>query len=52
MFSLLWHKSVKISLKRRRAVVVSSFIFASVAFGFCVVAIYQPIFRMASPVSP
>ena len=50
MFSLLWHKSIKFSLKRRRAVIVISFILTLSASALCVIGIYLPVLKLASPV--
>jgi hypothetical protein len=47
IFSLQWVKWFKVRLKRRRAVVVFSFLIASTAFAVCVIGYYLPIFKMA-----
>ena len=47
IFSLQLINYIKISLKRRRAVVVISFIISSVFLAVCTIGAYQPIFRMA-----
>ncbi|MDH3348816.1 MAG: hypothetical protein OEM02_12065 [Desulfobulbaceae bacterium] len=47
IFSLQLINYIKISLKRRRAVVVLSFIISSVFLALCTIGAYQPIFRMA-----
>jgi hypothetical protein len=51
IFSLQWHKSIKVSLKKRRAVVVFSFIFVTTVITVCIIAIYMPIIKLASPIS-
>jgi len=48
VFSLLWHKSIKASLMKQRAVLVISFIFSGATFGVCCFAIFQPIFNISS----
>ena len=50
IFSTQWLKPVKASIKRRRAVIVISFVTASVSFAICIVGLYQPIFRLAGSV--
>jgi hypothetical protein len=50
VFSLQWLKFFKSRLKRRRAVVVLSFLLASAAMAVCVVGLYLPIFKLASPI--
>src|ERR1039457_3378512 len=51
IFSLQWHKSIKLSLRKRRAVVVFSFIFVTTVITVCIIAIYLPIIILASPIS-
>ena len=48
VFSLLWHKSIKSSLIKQRAVIVISFIFSGATFGVCFFGIFQPIFNISS----
>ncbi len=50
VFSLQWLQFFKSRLKRRRAVVVLSFLLASAAMAVCVIGLYLPIFKMASPI--
>ena len=50
IFSLQWLKPIKSSIRRRRAVIVLSFIGATISFAICIIGIYQPIFKMASPI--
>jgi hypothetical protein len=50
VFSLQWLKFFKSRLKRRRAVVVLSFLLASAAMAVCVIGLYLPIFKLASPI--
>ena len=50
IFSLQWHKSIKISINRRRAVIVLSFFISGAALSLCVVGFYLPIFDMAGAV--
>lgn len=51
MFLLLWHKSIKYSLKKRRAVIVISFVLTLTASALCAIGIYLPVLKLASPVS-
>jgi hypothetical protein len=50
VFSLQWLNPVRNSLKRRRAVIVLSFLTASASSAICIIGLYQPVFRAAGTV--
>jgi hypothetical protein len=50
IFSLQWIKPIKISLKRRRTVIVLSIITASTAYAICIIGLYKPIFNIAGSI--
>jgi hypothetical protein len=50
IFSLQWIKPIKISLKRRRTVIVLSIITGSTAYAICIIGLYKPIFNIAGSI--
>lgn len=50
IFSLQWLTPVRNSLKRRRAVIVLSFLTATASSALCIIGLYQPVFRAAGAI--